>query len=59
MNAHSSIGKGCIISVGSIVDHDVMVENFVHINVGAICMAGSHIEAGRKLEAGEIVHGYT
>jgi len=59
VNAHSSIGKGCIISVGSIVDHDVMIENFVHINAGAICKAGSHIESGRKLEAGEIVHGYT
>ena len=59
VNAHSSIGKGCIISVGSIVDHDVAVGDFAHINAGAICKAGSHIEAGRKLEAGEILHGYT
>ena len=59
VNVHTEIGKGCIISVGSIVDHDVVVEDFAHINAGAICKAGSRIETGRKLDAGEVVHGYT
>ena len=58
VNANSIIGKGSIISVGAIVDHDVIIEKYVHVNAGAICKAGSKIEEGRKLEAGEVVLGY-
>lgn len=36
----------------------MVVEDFANINAGAICKAGSHIDAGRKIEAGEVVHGY-
>ena len=58
VNANSIIGKGSIISVGAIVDHDVIIETYEHVNAGAICKAGSKIEEGRKLEAGEVVLGY-
>lgn len=58
VNANSYVKAGCIISVGAIVDHDVVVEECAHINAGAICKAGSHIEAMRKLEAGEVALGY-
>lgn len=58
VNTNSIIGKGSIISVGAIVDHDVIIEKYVHVNAGAICKAGSKIEEGRKLEAGEVVLGY-
>lgn len=59
VNANSIIKDGCIISVGAIVDHDVIVEKYAHVNTGAICKAGSHIEALRKIDAGEVVQGYS
>lgn len=58
VNANTIVGTGCIISIGSIVDHDVELEKYVHVNAGAICKAGSKVEAYRKLEAGEVVLGY-
>lgn len=58
VNANTTVEQGSIISVGSIVDHDVVVESCCHVNAGAICKAGSRIETGRKLEAGEVVIGY-
>ncbi len=36
VNAHTYVGKGCIISVGAIVDHDVRIEDFCHVNARAI-----------------------
>ena len=50
--------KGSIISVGAIIDHDVCVEEYVHVNAGAICKAGSVINSLEKLEAGQVVLGY-
>lgn len=35
INAGSSIGKGCIINTCSSVDHDCVIENYVHVSVGA------------------------
>ena len=58
VNANSKVGKGCIISVGAIVDHDVELQYCVHVNAGAICKAGSKVEECRKLQAGEVVLGY-
>ena len=58
VNTNSSIGKGCILSVGCIVDHDVVIEDYVHVNAGAICKGGAHFIEATKIEAGEVVHGY-
>lgn len=58
VNASSQVGEGCIVSVGAIVDHDVILEPCVHVNAGAICKAGSKVEAETKLEAGQVVKGY-
>ena len=58
MNAHSVIGDGAIISVGSIVDHDVSIGKYCHINSGAIVKAGAVIQEYVKLEAGEVILGY-
>lgn len=53
VNTETVIGTGCIISVGSVVDHNVVLEECVHVNAGAL------VENGRKIEAGEIVPGYS
>lgn len=47
------IGIGCIISIGALIDHDAVVEDFSHINTGAIVEAGKR--AGGKVEAGQVV----
>ena len=58
VNAHTVLEEGCLVSVGAIVDHDVVMGAYSHINAGAICKAGSRIESGRRVETGEIVLGY-
>ena len=58
VNANVTIGCGCIVSVGGIIDHDSVLEDFSHVNTGAICMSGAHVVAEQKIEAGEIVHGF-
>ena len=58
VNANSKIGIGCIISVGSIVDHDAVLEDCVHVNAGAICKAGSFVAKETRVDAGEIVQGF-
>ena len=56
--ANSVIGKGCIVSVGAIVDHDTVLENCTHVNAGAIVKAGAHVLENQKIDAGEIVPGF-
>lgn len=58
VNANVTIGCGCIVSVGGIIDHDSVLEDFSHVNTGAICMSGAHVAAEQKVEAGKIVHGF-
>ena len=36
INANVVVERGCIISVGAIVDHDAVLEECVHVNAGAI-----------------------
>lgn len=35
INADVKIGKGCIINTGSTVDHDCIINDYVHISPGA------------------------
>ena len=56
--ANAKVERGSIISVGAIVDHDVIVGECAHVNAGAICKAGSVIPQSLKLEAGQVMKGY-
>lgn len=58
IHTRSEIGKGCIISAGAIIDHDVRIEDFVHINSGAIIKAGGNVVMEHKIDAGQIVNGF-
>ena len=58
MNTHSQVGKGSIISVGAIVDHDTVLGDCCHINAGAIVKAGGQVEECKKVDAGEVVLGF-
>ncbi len=53
IHTNANIGIGCIISIGALIDHDAVVEDFSHINTGAIVEAGKR--AGGKVEAGVII----
>lgn len=55
INTNSIVKKGCIISAGAMVDHDVLLEECIHMNAEFVCQAGDYIAELRKLEAGEIV----
>ena len=48
MNVNSVVRVAVLFELEQLVDHDVIVEEYVHVNTGAICKAGSHIEALRK-----------
>ena len=52
VHSNVSIGSGCIISIGALIDHDAVVEDFSHINTGAIVGAGKRTSG--KVDAGEI-----
>ena len=53
IHTNANIGIGCIISIGALIDHDAVVEDFSHINTGAIVEAGKR--AGGKVEAGQVI----
>ena len=53
IHTNANIGIGCIISIGALIDHDAVVEDFSHINTGAIVEAGKR--AGGKVEAGKVI----
>jgi carbonic anhydrase/acetyltransferase-like protein (isoleucine patch superfamily) len=35
------IGRGAIVDVGAIVDHDCQIEDYCHLRPGQVCPAGS------------------
>jgi UDP-N-acetylbacillosamine N-acetyltransferase len=55
INTGTRIGKGCIINLGATVDHDVIVEDGVHLCVRCIIKGENRILRCEKIEAGEII----
>ena len=55
INARTRIGKGCIINLGATVDHDVLVEDGVHLCIRCIIKGENRISRCEKIEAGEII----
>ncbi|SDC04177.1 sugar O-acyltransferase, sialic acid O-acetyltransferase NeuD family [Paenibacillus sp. UNCCL117] len=55
INCCTKVGKGCIINTGATIDHDSLIENYVHVSPG-VHMAGTvNIGAGAWLGIGSIV----
>ena len=54
INTGAVLGEGCIASIGVLIDHDCSIGSFVHVNTGAICMAGSKVPAYTKVDAGAV-----
>ena len=55
INTGARIGKGCIINLGATVDHDVIIEDGVHLCVRCIVKGENRISRCEKIEAGEII----
>ena len=55
INTGSRVGKGCIINLGAVMDHDVILEDGVHLCVRCIVKGENRILRCEKIEAGEIV----
>jgi sugar O-acyltransferase (sialic acid O-acetyltransferase NeuD family) len=59
VNTNCVIKGGCIINCGAIVDHGCVLEDSVHVCLGAIVKAENHIPQCMKIEAGEVVQNRT
>lgn len=55
INTGTRIGKGCIINIGATVDHDVIIEDGVHLCVRCIIKGENRISRCEKIDAGEII----
>ena len=55
VNPGAVIGDGCIINTASSVDHDCVVEDFVHVSVGAHVAGTVHIGQSTWIGAGAVV----
>ncbi|QDQ08712.1 acetyltransferase [Bacillus sp. BD59S] len=55
INCCTKIGKGCIINTASTIDHDNVIEDYVHISPGAHLAGTVRIGSGTWLAIGSIV----
>jgi len=46
VNTGTSVGEGCILNTGCIVEHDNRIGSFVHIAPGAVCAGNVRLEEG-------------
>ena len=59
VNTSCEIKAGCIVNCGAMVDHDCVLEEGVHVCLGAVVKAENHIPRCMKIEAGEVVQNRT
>ncbi|RNA67741.1 acetyltransferase [Alteribacter keqinensis] len=55
INCSTKIGKGCIINTGATLDHDNIIEDFVHISPGVHLAGTVNVGQGSWLGIGSIV----
>jgi len=55
INSSSRIGKGCIINTSASLDHDNVIEDYVHISPGVRTAGGVSIGRGTWLGIGSVV----
>lgn len=42
------VRKGTLVEPRAVIDHDVIVEDYAHVNAAAVCKARSRVGAGAK-----------
>jgi len=55
VNTGVRVGEGCIINIGALIDHDSVIENYVHLAPGTIVKAENRIPAETKIESGTVI----
>lgn len=55
INCCSSIGEGCIVNTGAIIDHDNVIEDYVHISPGVRLAGTVRVGKGSWLGIGSVV----
>lgn len=55
INCCSSIGRGCIINTGATIDHDNLIEDYVHVSPGVHLAGTVKVGSGSWLGIGSIV----
>ena len=55
VNTGVRVGEGCIINIGALIDHDSVIENWVHLAPGAIVKAENRIPAESKIDSGTVI----
>lgn len=55
IHSNARVGKGCIVSIGALAEHDVQIGDFVHLDTGSICGSESRVDCLQKVEAGDVV----
>ena len=55
VNADVKIGRHCILNTGAVIEHECVVEDFVHISVGAILCGNVHVREEAFVGAGSTV----
>lgn len=55
INSCAVVGKHCIINTGAIVEHDNLLEDFVHLSPRVALGGGVHIEKGTHVGIGAVV----
>ena len=60
LNAEVKIGRHCIINTGSIVEHECVIEDFVHISPHASLAGNIHVKKGAHIGLGaNVIQGIT
>ena len=52
---YAKLGKGVIVNVGALIDHDCEIGEFSHILMGAVVRNSVKVEAGTWVKANEVV----
>ena len=55
INSSGKIGKGCIINTNSSLDHDTLIESYVHISPGAVLAGKVRVGKGSWIGIGSVV----
>lgn len=55
INAAAKVGRHAIINTGAVVEHDVELEDFVHVSPGAVITGNVFVGEGTQVGAGAVI----
>ena len=55
VQAGASVGEGCIVNTGAVIEHEVRLDEFVHVACGAVLCGQVQIGAHSHIGAGAVV----